>query len=408
MDTQIIQAAERHRDNMIRFLRDLIALPSASGKEKEVAARVKQEMEKVGFDEIRIDRTGNVLGRIGNGKHVIAMDAALDTAGIGDPALWPFNPFKGKLENGIVYGRGAADRKSAMACLIYGAQIIKDLELNGDFTLWIAGTVQAENCDGLCWDAILRENVLDAAPEAVVVAAPTNLKICRGHRGRARFVVVAHGASCCSATPERGVNAVDTAVKIAAEIEKLNTGLPVDPVLGKATVAVTRIDCETPSTSAVPDKARLFIDRRLTADETAEKALDEIKAAIERAGFETGKDADAALDVSRVQFYTGCETQCESRFAGWTLDEDTPLFAAAVESCKAAVENNPQTGVLSLSTNGAATMGVHKIPTVCFGPADESFTDTVNDQCPVDHLIKAAAFYAAFPAKYLNAVRKQA
>lgn len=406
MDTQIIQAAENRRDDMIRFLRDLIALPSASGKEKEVAARVKQEMEKVGFDEIRIDRTGNVLGRIGNGRHIIAMDAALDTAGVGDPDLWPFNPFKGKLENGVVYGRGAADRKSAMASLIYGAQIIKDLVSGGDFTLWITGTVQSGNCDGLCWDSILKENVLDATPEAVVIAAPTNLKICRGHRGRARFVVTARGASCCAAMPERGVNAVNAAAKIATEIEKLNTTLPVDPVLGKATVAVTRIDCETPSTSAIPDKARLFIDRRLAAAETAEKALDEIKAAIERAGFECGKDADAVLDVARVQFYTGGETQCECCFAGWTLDEETPLFAAAVESCKAAVENTPQTGFLSLSTNGAATMGIHKIPTVCFGPADESFTDTVNDQCPVDHLIKAAAFYAAFPAKYLNAVRK--
>ncbi len=406
MDTQIIQAAENRRDDMIRFLRDLIALPSASGKEKEVAARVKQEMEKVGFDEIRIDRTGNVLGRIGNGRHIIAMDAALDTAGVGDPDLWPFNPFKGKLENGVVYGRGAADRKSAMAAMVYGAQIIKDLVSGGDFTLWITGTVQSGNCDGLCWDSILKENVLDATPEAVVIAAPTNLKICRGHRGRARFVVTAHGLSCCAAAPERGVNAVNAAAKIATEIEKLNTTLPVDPVLGKATVAVTRIDCETPSTSAVPDKARLFIDRRLAAAETAEKALDEIKATIERAGFECGKDADAVLDVARVQFYTGGETQCECCFAGWTLDEETPLFAAAVESCKAAIENTPQTGFLSLSTNGAATMGIHKIPTVCFGPADESFTDTVNDQCPVDHLVKAAAFYAAFPAKYLNAVRK--
>lgn len=406
MDTRIIQAAESRRDDMIRFLRDLIALPSASGKEKEAAARVKQEMEKVGFDEIRIDRTGNVLGRVGNGAHVIAMDAALDTAGIGDPDLWPFNPFRGKLENGVVYGRGAAGGKSAMAAMVYGAQIIKDSGSDGDFTLWITGTVQSGNCDGLCWDSILKENVLDAAPEAVVVAAPTNLKICRGHRGRARFVVTARGASCCAAMPERGVNAVNAAAKIAAEIEKLNAALPVDPVLGKATVAVTRIDCETPSTSAVPDKARLFIDRRLTAAETAEKALDEIKTAIERAGLEYGKDADAALDVAHVQFYTGVETQCECRFAGWTLGEDAPLFAAAVESCKAAVENNPQTGVLSISTNGAATMGIHNIPTVCFGPADETFADTVNDQCPVDHLIKAAAFYAAFPAKYLNAVRK--
>ncbi len=406
MDTKIIQAAEKYRDDMTKFLRDMVAIPSESCQEKDVILRIKQEMEKVGFDEVRIDKMGNILGRIGHGKHVIAMDAHIDTVGIADPKLWSCDPYKGKLENGIIYGRGASDQEGGMASMVYAGKIIKDLGLEDDYTLWVTGTVQEEDCDGLCWDVIMKEKVLDPAPEIVVITEPTNLNIYRGHRGRMEICVRTHGVSCHGSAPERGKNAVYMMAKIANEIEKLNDRLHVDPFLGKGTITISYIDCKTPSLCAVPDEAYIHLDRRLTAGETEEIAVNEVKDAVKRAGFEVGKDADVEVLTYTTPSYTGYVPNFKKYYPTWVLEEDHPGCVAAVEAYKDTVGPTPKVDKWTFSTNGIATMGLHKIPTIGFGPANEIYAHTVEDQCPVDHLVKAAAFYAAFPAKYLAAIKK--
>ena len=80
----ILEKARSYRAEMTKFLRDMIAIPSESCQEKDVILRIKKEMEQVGFDKVVIDKMGNLLGYIGHGKHLIAMDAHIDTVGIGD------------------------------------------------------------------------------------------------------------------------------------------------------------------------------------------------------------------------------------------------------------------------------------------------------------------------------------
>jgi acetylornithine deacetylase/succinyl-diaminopimelate desuccinylase-like protein len=79
---KIKELAESYKPDMTRFLRDMIHLPSESRQEKAVIERIKEELERVGFDKAEIDPMGNVLGTIGNGKHLIAMDAHIDTVGV--------------------------------------------------------------------------------------------------------------------------------------------------------------------------------------------------------------------------------------------------------------------------------------------------------------------------------------
>ena len=92
---EILKKAEEYRPDMTRFLRDMIAIPSESCDEEKVVLRIKEEMEKVGFDTVDIDPQGNVLGTIGRGSHVIAMDAHIDTVGVGSPDNWTFDPYEG-------------------------------------------------------------------------------------------------------------------------------------------------------------------------------------------------------------------------------------------------------------------------------------------------------------------------
>ena len=199
-------AAERATPAMLRFLQAMIAIPSESAEEAAVVARVADEMRRCDFDEVKIDPFGNVLGRVGTGPVVIALDGHLDTVGVGDRSTWTRDPHGGTVEGGVVYGRGASDQEAGIAAAVHGARIAKELGLLEGVQLWVTGTVMEEDCDGLCWQYILRERVL--SPEVVVITEPTNLGVYRGHRGRMEIEVRTQGRSAHGSAPERGDNAV--------------------------------------------------------------------------------------------------------------------------------------------------------------------------------------------------------
>jgi putative selenium metabolism hydrolase len=391
----ILAQSGKYEKDMIRFMRDLIAIPGESCQERAVVQRIKKEMQKVGFDSIKIDPMGNILGRIGKGKKIIAMDAHIDTVGIGSRKEWQWDPYKGKMEKGVIYGRGASDQRAAMVSMVYGAKVIKDLKLDGDYTLYVVGSVQEEDCDGLCWQYIINEDKL--RPDCVVITEPTNLNIYRGHRGRMEIGVTTYGISCHGSAPERGRNAIYMMSRIALEIEKLNEQLKNDKFLGKGSVTISYIDCKTPSLCAVPNEAYIHLDRRLTRGETKASAIREVKAAIKRAGIKEYKVEVLKYDTPS---YTGLRYPTEKYYPTWVLEEKHPLCKAAVKSFEEVFGKAPKIDKWTFSTNGIATMGMHKIPTIGFGPAHEIYAHSINDQVPVDHLVKAAAFYAEFPRTF--------
>jgi putative selenium metabolism hydrolase len=396
--SRILAAAARHTDDMVRFLRDMIAIPSESAGEKAVIARARAEMEIVGFDEVRIDGLGNLLGRIGSGSTVLAMDAHLDTVGVGDPSTWTRDPYEGELRDGIVYGRGAGDQEGGMAAMVYGAKIIRELGLEGDYTLWVTGTVMEEDCDGLCWQYLLGEKVL--APEVVVITEPTNLGVYRGQRGRMEMEVRTQGRSAHGSAPERGVNAVYKMAGIVAEVEKLNERLAggADPFLGKGSVTISDIRATSPSLCAVADSCTIHLDRRLTRGETLEGAVAEVEAlpSVIAAGAKV-----TVLDYARAS-YTGLTYPVRKYYPTWTMEEDHPAVVAAARTAEAVLGKRPRVDKWGFSTNGVATCGVFGVPTVGFGPGHEMHAHTPDDQVPVEHLTKCAAFYAAFPHFYLE------
>ena len=381
MYEKILEQAKTHERNVAGFLRDLIAIKSVSSQEGAVIARIEQEMRASGYDEVRIDGMGNILGRVGNGSRVLALDAHVDTVDVGNPVNWKIDPFTGAEEHGVIYGRGACDMKGALASIVYGGRIIKEMGLEGDVTLWVVGSVQEEDCDGLCWQYILREQVL--RPDVVVITEPTKLGVYRGHRGRMEMEVRTQGLSCHGSAPERGVNAVYKMAPIIADIERLNERLAAtaDAFLGKGTVTISDIRSTSPSLCAVADSSTIHLDRRLTRGETMEHAVAEIEA------LESVRAAGATvsvLDYARPS-YTGLTYPTKKYYPTWILEETV-------------------VGKWGFSTNGIATCGMFGIPTIGFGPGDEIYAHGPEDQCPVEHLTRAARFYAAFPRLYLEAL----
>jgi putative selenium metabolism hydrolase len=389
--TPYLDAAERYRDDVTGFLRDIIAIPSQSCGEAAVAARVVEEMTALGYDEATTDKMGNAVGRIGNGSLKLVLDAHMDTVGIGDPAAWPHDPYTGKVEDGVVFGRGASDNKGAVAAQVYAGKLLADRGLDGaDVTVYVVGTVMEEDCDGLALGYVCNETIGDV--DAVVLGECTALNVYRGHRGRMEMRVTTTGVSAHASAPERGENAVAAMAPIISEITALNDRLATDEFLGAGTVAVTKVECDTPSLNAIPDRCTIYLDRRLTAGETLESAVEEVQS------LDSARSATVEVLDYAEPSYTGLALHTQKYYPTWTLDEDHALVTAGVAAGRAALGVQPGIGKWTFSTNGVSSAGRLGIPTIGFGPSEERWAHTVQDQCPVDHLVKSMAFYAAFPA----------
>lgn len=396
---KILALSKKYEPEMTKFLRDMIRIPSESCGEEKVILRIKEEMDLVGFDEVRIDKMGNIIGRIGNGKHLIAMDAHIDTVGIGEIKNWLFNPYEGYEDETKIGGRGASDQEGGMASMVYAGKIIKELGLESDYTLLITGTVQEEDCDGLCWQYLIEEEHIK--PEFVVITEPTSLNIYRGHRGRMEIKVSTSGISCHGSAPERGDNAIFKMAPILIELEELNKRLLDNAFLGKGTLTVSEIFYSSPSRCAVADGCTVSIDRRLTDGETFQSAIKEIEE------LPSVKKANAIVemyDYARPS-YTGLIYPTKSYFPTWVLPEDHVVCKSAVKAFEGLFEKKPLVDKWTFSTNAVSIMGRHNIPCIGFGPGKEEQAHAPNEITYKEHLINACAMYAAIPNIYLNELK---
>ncbi|MDA3931403.1 MAG: YgeY family selenium metabolism-linked hydrolase [Tenericutes bacterium] len=396
---RVVELSKNYEKGMTRFLRDMIAIPSESCDEKRVVERIKREMEKVSFDEVRIDPMGNIIGRIGNGKHLIAMDAHIDTVGVGEIKNWKFDPYRGFEDDEKIGGRGGSDQEGGMASMVYAGKIIKELGLDKDYTLLITGTVQEEDCDGLCWQYLIEQEKIK--PEFVVITEPTNLNIYRGHRGRMEIKVSTSGISCHGSAPERGDNAIYKMAPILMELEQLNHKLLDNDFLGKGTLTVSEIGHSSPSRCAVADGSWISIDRRLTDGETYKSAIEEIEA------LESVKKAQAKVEMYDYKrpSYTGLVYPTESYFPTWVLPEDHVVTQSTVKAYESLFNKKPLVDKWTFSTNAVSIMGRHDIPCIGFGPGKEEQAHAPNEITFKDHLVKACAMYAAIPTMYVDNVK---
>lgn len=388
------KAAEAYEKDMTKFLRDLVRIPGESCGEEGVIKRIGQEMKALGFDKVEIDKMGNVLGYMGTGARLIAYDAHIDTVGLGELSNWTFDPYEGFESETEIGGRGTSDQLGGIVSAVYGAKIMKDLGLIPDeYTVLVTGTVQEEDCDGLCWQYIIEEDKI--RPEFVVITEPTDGNIYRGQRGRMEIRVEVKGVSCHGSAPERGDNAIYKMAAILQEVEALNEKLHYDQFLGKGTLAVSQIFYNSPSRCAVADMAAISIDRRLTDGETWEMALEEIRAlpSVKKYG------AEVSMYTYERASWTGLVYPTECYFPTWVIPADAPATKAMVNAYRG-MYGEPLVDKWTFSTNGVSIMGRYGIPCIGFGPGKEAQAHAPNEKTWKADLVKCAAVYAALPTAY--------
>ena len=434
MDYQAIKkAAEGYKDDMTAFLRAIVKNPGESCDEKAHIQTIADEMKKVGFDKVEIDPMGNVLGYMGTGRKLIGFDAHIDTVGIGNRDNWEFDPYEGYETEEEIGGRGTSDQLGGIVSSVYGAKIMKDLGLLDDeYAVLVTGTVQEEDCDGLCWEYIIKED--GVKPEFVVSTEPTDGGIYRGQRGRMEIRVDVKGISCHGSAPERGDNAIYKMADILQDIRSLNENDAADDkevkglvkmldekynpeykeaqFLGRGTVTPSEIFFTSPSRCAVADSCAISLDRRMTAGETWESCLEEIRQLPNVKKY--GDDVKVSMYQYDRPSYTGCVYPIECYFPTWVIPEDHKVTEALNDAYKNLYGNDrigaevtmekraglPLTDKWTFSTNGVSIMGRNGIPVIGFGPGAEAQAHAPNEKTWKQDLVTCAAVYAALPQSY--------
>jgi putative selenium metabolism hydrolase len=381
-----------HHDAIIRFLRAICAIPSIDGQIGLVGERIAAELRQLGFDEVRFDKMGNILGRIGDGPRTIVYDSHIDTVGIGDRSAWQWDPFEGKVENGVLYARGACDEKGSTPGMVYALAIARDLGLLDGWSAWYFGNAE-EWCDGLAPNVFVEVDPC-IRPDFVVIGEPTLMQVYRGHKGRVELKVTARGRSAHAASNHLGDNAIYKLLPIIAGIRDLEPQLGDHPFLGPGKITVSDLHVQTPSINAVPDEATIFIDRRLTFGEDKEAAIDQVRALIP-------PEQRDAITVEELLYndpsYTGFVFPVDKYFPAWALDEGHPLVRAGQTARQLLGLPDAPVGKWDFSTNGTYWTGKAGIPAIGFGPGDEKTAHTVYDSVSLADVVGATAFYALLP-----------
>ncbi|MBI5669442.1 MAG: YgeY family selenium metabolism-linked hydrolase [Chloroflexi bacterium] len=378
------------REDIITFLRELCAIPSYDSQIRAVGERAAAEMQKLGFDEVWWDKMGNIVGRIGDGPVKLLYDSHIDTVGIGDPDEWEWDPFQGKIENGIFFARGACDEKNSTPGMIYGLALAKELGLLDGVTGYYFGNME-EWCDGIAPNSLVETEGL--RPDFVVIGEPTKMQVYRGHKGRVEMQVVAKGKSAHAASNFLGDNAIYKLLPVIDAISKLEPELGDDPFLGHGRITVTDMHVKTPSINAVPDEALIYIDRRITFGEEPQAELERIQRLIG-----DRKDIEASILFYEEPSYTGFVFPVDKIYPAWALPADHPYVQAGVKAGELLWGEPLPTGKWDFSTNGTYWAGKAGIPSIGFGPGDEIHAHTVIDQVPLDDVVRSTEWYALLPA----------
>ncbi len=397
METHSLKLTPQDQAELAAFLRKLVRTRSLSTQEGQLAQVLVKELGKVGVQDVQVDRIGNVVARIGPGTGpVLLYNGHMDTVDVTDRAAWDYDPWAATVEDGLLYGIGSCDMKGSIAAMVYGVKRLLDTKVALKGGLVLAFVVQEEPCEGAAMRVLVEDEQI--RPDWVVLGEPTDLKICRGQRGRVELRVTTRGRSSHAAQPANGKNAIYAAMRLIFGIELLSGNLAEDRFLGPGTLSTTHIESSAPSRNAVPDQCSFFIDRRLTLGENETRALAEIQSVIMREGVR------ATVEITQYEgtSYTGYNLRMRSVFPPWALPAEHPLVQTAVTALRQTLGFRPAITHWAFSTDGVYTMGHASIPTIGFGPGNPEHAHSPNEHVRLEHVYQAAHGYAQLAVAMLG------
>jgi succinyl-diaminopimelate desuccinylase len=380
-------------EQAIRFAAELIRIPSLPGEEGAVAVRIADELRALGFDEVRTDRAGNVIGRIaGRGDApAVALSSHMDVVDVGDPASWEHPPYSGTVADGFLHGRGAMDLKGPLALQAYAAARFVDERPAGD--LLAVFTVYEEKGG---WGMMHHMATAEPKPGAVILGEATGCDLCTGHRGHAELAVEIHGVAAHACAPEHGRNPNHVLPHVLLALREISQAQPEHPVLGRATFTPTVIESWPKSGNVIPDRVRVTLDWRVLPGWDEYAAVTQLRARLaERVPAVEGISVEVIPGRATHRAWTGWVDEHSNFTPGFLLPDAHPVVQAAAEALRAATGRAPAIRPWAFGTDGGHSCGTHGVPTIGFAPGSEALAHTSRERLD---LAQARLAFDAYPA----------
>jgi succinyl-diaminopimelate desuccinylase len=387
MKTELWNLIEANRERLIVFAQRLIQTPSLPGQEGNVAALIRAEMERLGYDAVWIDEAGNVLGRIaGGGGPSLMFNGHMDHVDAGDPAHWHHPPFGGEIHDGELWGRATVDMKGALAAMVYAGGLIKTLGLTPPGDLYVAGVVQ-EEVGGL--GSRYLSGTLPVARAVIGESSANHLR--RGHRGRVELRAHFEGRSVHASMPHLGINPHWAMARFTSALRSLE--MASDPVYGASTVAPTRVSSKPESANVTPAVLHLVLDWRNIPGEGTEAIVAALEALLAHS-LEPGGTGRIEVASRRLVTYTGMEMEYPDAFPSYTTAADEPWLLAAQATLVDVLGREVQVGTWRFATDGGH-LAAAGATVIGFGPGDDAVVHTVEERLPIDELVESVVGYVA-------------
>jgi succinyl-diaminopimelate desuccinylase len=391
-------------DELIALTRDLVRIPSVvrpndpGATEAAVADHVEGWFREEGFDvEVQQVAPGrpNVIAVLGDraAGPTLLLEGHTDVVTEGDPGQWSHPPFGADLQDGRIYGRGAADMKSGLAAAMIAAAVLKrsGARLGGRL---VVGALVDEEADMLGVKHLVR-TPLGRELTAAIICEPEQNELCLEQRGVVWARVTARGRMAHGAMPEAGVNPITALAALVHEAPRLERRLRTlcarSRFLRPPTVTPTVMTAPlkgVPQSNVIPAVAQATLDVRLTPGPEADAVAKEIDEACRRA-------ADACPGAT-VEWEPINGFRLATR-----VDKNEPLVRAMARAVRRATGNPPRYGGVPGSTDGTILRMELGIPIVTCGPGNRLIPHQVDEYVEVGELVDAARIYVASALAYL-------
>jgi succinyl-diaminopimelate desuccinylase len=373
------------REQLVRLLSDLVAIESinpsmkgAQNGETIIGNYILEYLKGLGLEVERqeaLPGRSNVLGRLPgrNPKRRLLFEAHLDTMPVEGMAIDPFRP---KIEDGRLYGRGACDTKASIAAMLHALKIAKEQgRPPGD--LYFLGSVDEE----YTFKGILHFLEGGFRAQGAIVGEPTELDLVIAHKGIVRWRIEVTGKAAHTSKPKEGINAIVKMARLICRIEERIQPLLASqghPLVGSPTLSIGKIQGGI-QINIVPDRCVIELDRRLNPGEDSHSVLESFEQILDEMRSED-PDLRAVMEEPFLVDYP-----LETR----ETEEVVGLAKAAISGAGRQVKVK---GV-PYGTDGSKTARAG-IPTVVFGPGSIDQAHTANEYVEIDQVVKAAEIYA--------------
>ncbi len=407
--------------NVIHTIQKAISIPSLSGREEEMVKYLMRTASRLGFSRVGTDRMGNLVAEapIGSGRGpTVVFTGHTDTVNAEAESWDPqTRPWAGAIRDGRIYGRGAADMKSALVCMLYAAASLIREPGNCSGRVAVVGTVVEELFEGICFFEALKA----LHPDYVIVGEASDGRINIGQRGRAEIVITSFGQEQHASTGRKVINAIEQSAYIIDAFHRWYRS-DVDHVLGKRNIVPTDIKIPVGGgggldgrggNSTVPKRVEITYDIRTLVGDTRESTIKLVRENIAIAVLNARKlypkfrdpAVEFAADAART--WTGVTIASEKFAPAWKTDQEAWLVVNALRGVERALGKTPELGHYSFCTDGSAVVTYRnafpdrEISIIGYGPGEEGQAHTVNESIALGDLKEILLGYGGIARELL-------